>query len=426
MTQFHRGMVPEENRFALAPSGRGIALFRATGRGLAHELSTDGVTWEYVPAADGADPLWPLCSGEAMENADVLCMDAAGRVVPVKAREGGILPAEALCPIREIDPWYEAPPRPHDLAIVRDADSGAYRAFFCARRSIGRSPQSRGCIGLATSTDLREWTVEPPIFAPNLYPRMTSLHLFSEPGRIVAFYTTPEEGGIRAVRFALAPALDGPYERLDPDLFSCDVRFLVHTVRLGPRRLVFFGRALPGELHLASVSRPGQLDFHPDGRPFVRFYDPLLRLLTRTLLQTEATLTSIETLVRVLHVHGRNSRFSARICSATAAAAGLLVRATAPTGHDNLTVWMEFDSGAISVRRGAAGRLLARARRPLSKGTEYHLAVWAEGSFIDVYLDDEWVLTSHADTRRAGGFGLAVRGGNAQFRDVTAEAIQLT
>lgn len=416
--------VPEENRFALAPCERGIALFRATGNGLVCEVSADGVSWEPGAApAGGALRLWPACSGEAVANADLFCMDAAGMIIPVRAEQSRLSAGEAVSPIRAAGPWYDGPPEPHHQAIIQDGLAGAYRVFFCARRSTGRRPERRGCIGVALSRDLRRWRVEPPIFAPNRFPRLFSPHLVSEEGHTVLFYSTPEQGDLRAVRFAIAPHLDGPYERTEPDVLAGDFRAIVHTVRLGPRRLVFFGRARPRELHLASISRPGQLDFHPDGRPFVRFYDRLLGLLGPTLFQTDGTLNSGETLVRMLPRHGANFRYTARIRSEGARSAGLVFRAT-PTGRDNITVWMDFDRSILSVRRGVKGRLLGRVRRPLLVGNEYVLSVWVEGVYADVYLDGEWVLTFPAEGRRSGGFGLTVRGGKARFRDVVAEIIQ--
>ena len=55
------------------------------------------------------------------------------------------------------------------MTILRDDAQSVYRAFFSARRKSGRNPERRGCIGSATSSDLRTWSTEPPIFAPNLF-----------------------------------------------------------------------------------------------------------------------------------------------------------------------------------------------------------------------------------------------------------------
>ncbi len=139
--------------------------------------------------------------------------------------------------------------------------------------------------------------------------------------------------------------------------------------------------------------------------------------------QTEASLTSSETLVRVFPRYGANFRLTARIKSLGASAAGVLFRTTM-TGHDNLTVWLDYASDAVIARRGVNGRLLGRSRHPLSPGADYLLSVWAEGSFADVYLDDEWILSIETEGRVTGGFGLAVAGGEARFETVCAQAIE--
>jgi len=148
----------------------------------------------------------------------------------------------------------------------------------------------------------------------------------------------------------------------------------------------------------------------------------LLSLLSRTLLQTDADLASSEPLARIAPAHAANTRFTARMQSENASAAGLLIRA-AVGGHDNVTLWLDFDEGAVILRRGLQGRLLGRADRQIQPGRDYRVALWAEGAFIDVFLDDEWILTTHTGTRRAGAFGFVVSGGSARFREATAQTI---
>jgi len=414
-----------ERRTAVVERGQGIAIFRCTSRGLQCRTSSDGVAWTTESyASAGAGMLQPVCAGGTARNADLFCLNDMKSLVPVRARKGRLAIGESfrLAGAKTAAQWYEAPPEPLEQAIIRDVRAGAYRAFFCARRNVGRDPERRGCIGAATSRDLRRWNLEPPVFAPNRRPRLFSPHVFSEAGGAVLFYATPETGDLRALRFAVAPSLEGPYERLEPDLLACDVRSAIQTVRLGSERLAFFSRAVPGEAFLGSLSRPGRVAFRPSGRPFVQFYEPLLNLMGSTLFQTDASLSSGEVLVRILPRHGANFRLSARVRSLSATALGLLFRATI-TGSDNITLWLDFETGSISLRRGVRGRLLARARRTLTTGTNYRLSLWVEGSFIDVYLDNEWVLTGPTEVRRSGGFGLAVKGGEARFDDVSAQVI---
>ncbi|GEM_PF-2632427 len=370
-------------RIALTAEGQGIVLHRHTENGSRCEVSADGVTW--------------------------------------RAQEGSAPEAAYPPPLPGDAPWYEPLAEP-EMTVVPERAATGWRAFFCARRRSGRHPERLGCIGTARSADLRSWEMEPPIYAPNSFARLHSPHLFAEAGRTVLFYSTPEEGGHRAVRFALGQGSEGPFERTEPDVLAADVRCAVQTVMLRERRLAFFLRPSHEAPMRMELSRPGSLDFHPDGRPFVRFYEGLLKLLGRALFQTEATLASGEPLVRVLPRMGGEFRYAARIRSRGATGAGLLFR-TSMTGHENMTLWLEFDSGAVTLRRGVNGRIEARARRKLDPAREHQVAIWVEGRFADVYVDEEWVLSGRSEGRQSGGFGVAVRGGEARFEGITAQQI---
>ena len=155
-----------EQRFAVTGGAQRIAVFRATRRRLRCEVSTDGVTWSSV-ALRGVKGggLWPVCGGVDTRSADLFCADQKGAVIPVMVGEGSILLGEPFRPVGSAPYWYEAPPEPHDQVIVRDTRSEVYRTFFCARRNAGRHLERRGCIGVATSRNMRDWNAEPPVFA---------------------------------------------------------------------------------------------------------------------------------------------------------------------------------------------------------------------------------------------------------------------
>ncbi len=413
-----------DDGIAVASHERGVAIIRSAREGLVWETSGDGVRWQAAHVEAGeAGPLRPICSAERDGEGQLLCSDREGRMLGVAAGDAGLSLNERFRPQFSAEPWYERLPEPAEMTILRDEGQPVYRAFFSARRTSGRDPERRGCVGSATSPDLRSWSMEPPIFAPNLFSDMLAPRIFGDGGRYVLFYATPEQGGLLGLRFAIAPHLEGPYERLEPDLVACDARTAVHAVRLGAKRLVFFGRAEPASPGGIAISRPGLLEFHADGRPYVRFYEGLLGLLGKTLFQTEAALNSGETLVRVLPRYGTDFRLTAKVRSLGAKALGVLFRTTL-TGYDNVALWLDFAAGAVLLRRGVNGRLLARAPRRLTTGEEHRVSLWVEGGFADVYLDDEWVLSCATEGRKSGGFGLATAGGEARFDAVMAQAIQ--
>ena len=413
-------------RFAVAPNEEGVGLFHSSLRGLRCAVSNDGLRWRSVaPAGCSTEGLRPLCAGreQGAGGPDLFCTDPEGRVVPIHTRSGRLSADTPFQPLTGPDPWYETLPNLEDLTITWDPHRKVYRAFFCGRRSRGRHADRRGCIGVATSPNLTKWNMEPPVFSPNRYRQMFSPHVLTHEGHTVLFYATPEEGEHRALRFALAPHQEGPYERTEPDVLTCDCRISIHTVPVSGGQLVFFGRSLPYEQRPHSVSRPGRLDFNPGGRPFVRFYDPLLQLIGREIMTTEATLSSGEILVRMFPRNGKDFRLSLRVRSLGAAAAGVLFR-TNTTGSDNITLWLDYVEGALILRRGVRGRLLCRVPRDLSFHTDYGVVIWAEGPFANVFVDDEWVLTAHTEARLSGAFGVTVRRGEARFDDISAQIIQ--
>jgi len=405
----------------------GMALVRGGRQGLRCRVSSDGVHWQAEAVAhESTADLRPICPGaETPDSAGrprLFCMDGSGRFVPTEERRRVLTASTPFDLAAGEGPWYEAEFDPTQTTIIWDEANSTYRAFFCARRKSGRRPERRACIGSATSSDLSRWTMEPPVFAPNRFADMFAPHVFTHEGRTVLCYATPEVGRLRALRFAIAPRPEGPYETLEPDLIARDCRTSIHTVAAGRERLVFFGRSAPVPEGLRGVSRPGRLTFRPDGRPLVRFYDKLLGLMGRQIMTTDASLSSEEMLARIFPRHGSDFRLIVRLKNLGARMVGVLCRTTL-TGSDNIALWLDFASGALVMRRGVRGRLLARVPCRLQPYTEYTVAIWAEGSFLDVFLDDEWSLSAFTEDRRAGYFGLAVEGGEARFDLASAQAI---
>jgi hypothetical protein len=196
-----RAFMPEtqwaDEPIAVAAHEKGVAIFRAAREGLTWETSPDGVRWQAACAEAGdAGPLRPICSAGRSGKGQLLCADPEGRMLGVAAGDGGLSLNERFRPQFSAEPWYERLPAPGDMTIFHDEAQAVYRAFFSARRRSGRDPDRRGCIGSATSPDLRSWSTEPPIFAPNLFSDLIAPRIFSDGGRHVLFYATPEQGGL--------------------------------------------------------------------------------------------------------------------------------------------------------------------------------------------------------------------------------------
>ena len=97
---------------------------------IGHAVSDDAHSWERV--------------------GDGLCLDMDGPT------------AEAYEADHAIGFWHDRAMR--DPWIMPDPEGGGFLMYFTARASGVTEPNAGGCIGFATSPDLHEWTLHPPVF----------------------------------------------------------------------------------------------------------------------------------------------------------------------------------------------------------------------------------------------------------------------
>ena len=97
---------------------------------IGHAVSDDAHSWERV--------------------GDGLCLDMDGPT------------AEAYEADHAIGFWHDRAMR--DPWIMPDPEGGGFLMYFTARASGVTEPNAGGCIGFATSPDLHEWTLRPPVF----------------------------------------------------------------------------------------------------------------------------------------------------------------------------------------------------------------------------------------------------------------------
>jgi hypothetical protein len=415
--------VDPATHFAVVRLGGEIRLYSESPGGMRAYASSDGVRWQAsaLPREE-ARKLTPFGATSHKDEAHLFCLDEDRAIVPVRGLEGGLAAGEPFSFMDAPDPWYAAPPEPDEADILWREDEGTWRVFFPGRRSRGRDADRLACIGTATSPDLRTWRMEPPILAPNRYPAMHAPHVFEHEGRTALCYATPDPTGFRTLRCALAARPQGPYEILQDDLLAGDCRCTVKTVATPGALLAFFGKRNPRHVQVMTIGRPARVGRQATGKPVFCFHASLLQLMGRPLLATDATLESRETLVRVIQRHGGNFRLTARVESADADAVAVLIRANM-AGSDNVAVWLDFHRNCIEARRGVAGRTIARAPYDLTPARPYRLMLWAEGPFVDVYVNDELVLSAPTEALLSGGFGLAVRGGRAAFAPLEAHTL---
>jgi beta-fructofuranosidase len=128
------------------------------------------------------------------------------------------------------------PPAFRDPFIFFDRDSGDFLMLFCARAK-GEDVLFNGCIGLARSKDLVNWTMSEPILSPGRYAEMEVPQLLNHEGRWYLFFSTKPEnyspewaaevGTHNGLHVYSATTLSGVYEPVGP---SGNVQFAEESV----------------------------------------------------------------------------------------------------------------------------------------------------------------------------------------------------
>ncbi|RYG40439.1 hypothetical protein EON79_22595, partial [bacterium] len=197
-------------------------LRRRPGRGTSygHARSTDLVHWEELPdAIDVGGPDDP----DAVNcfTGCVIEKDGVGYLFYTGFAPGSKhFPRETTCLATSTDfiHWQKAPNNPiltsnlqwyerddwRDPYIFWHEGEGQYWMLMCARDSTNPGPMA-GCLGLAKSGDLKDWTVCPPLWKPNMIAGPECPDTFEAGGHRYLIYSLME------TRYRSAPSLDGPW-----------------------------------------------------------------------------------------------------------------------------------------------------------------------------------------------------------------------
>lgn len=167
------------------------------------------------------------------------------------------------------DPW-----------VYRSEEAGEYRMLFTAR-APGGAVDERGVIGLARSSDLREWRAAAPMYAPRDYGHLEVPQLFRAGGHWYLSYSVYahrhssrrrlSRAAETGTHYAIGPTESGPWASPGADFFSGDPAGELYAGRFErdpDGRLVFlaFLQFVAGGPFVGGLSDPYPVSIGADGR----------------------------------------------------------------------------------------------------------------------------------------------------------------
>jgi beta-fructofuranosidase len=385
-------------------------------------------------------------------------------------------------PIAEADPrWYEhdASSRPtgavawRDPCIVRDGDEWV---MYLAARSNHGPTGGRGTIATLRSRDLLRWDVGQPLDVPAGYAVMEVPDVFELDGRWFLLHSTSHRMGTRfptcdpaltAGTFVLwAKHRDGPYERPPRDVLVGSpahrmTAYVCRTVETPLGRLAYYHNAYPrssdGAARRGTFGRPRGSFALPkalavDDRGLQLRYLPLLepyrgRALAPPLVAAEPTAfrtppgewdlrgdaaegrVEYGTSACLLEGEALDALITATVTIEAGQAAGIGVR----VGEQGraLAVIVDTRAGEIAVveavvsASGVVWQSLASRHAPIRTATPLRLRLVVLRDTLDVFLDDELMLSVVAEGYGAGRLALIADDSRVRFAGISAHSLMV-
>ncbi len=216
----------------------------------AYLRSDDGVHWEIMPDAYGpgehgdcdGDGIW---TGSVIEHEGVFHFFYTGynresaspqSICKTASIELSHWEKSAANPLITPDPrWYETVDW-RDPYVYRDEQAGCFKMLISARLKDG--PQfRRGCVAVATSYDLENWEVGPPLASSMLthYPECPELFQLGDWWYLVESRYSERMQTV----YRVAPTPDGPWESRKLDTLDGRRFYAAKSASDGERRMSF-------------------------------------------------------------------------------------------------------------------------------------------------------------------------------------------
>lgn len=104
--------------------------------------------------------------------------------------------------------WHDRAMR--DPWVMRDPEGDGWLMFFTARVPEVAEPNAGGAIGFATSPDLQEWTLQPPVFQ-GMFGQLEVPQVFERDGQWFCLFCTSESHWSEEARATLGTPMTGTH-----------------------------------------------------------------------------------------------------------------------------------------------------------------------------------------------------------------------
>jgi beta-fructofuranosidase len=393
----------------------------------------------------GAQDLW-VFTGSAIEREGTFHIFYTGHNTHLKA-QGRPVQAVMHATSPNLEHWTRDPsmcffaPEGYEPDDWRDPfvfwneAEGRYWMLLAARKRVGPS-RNRGCIALAVSPDLRQWTVREPFWAPDLYFTHECPDLFRIGEWWYLVYSTFSERHV--THYRMTRSLEGPWLCPANDTFDGRAYYAAKTAGDGQQRFVFgWLPTREGETDAGRWQWGGELVVHelaqqPDGTLTVHPPDPVWGAFARPLaLAPQPMLGSWEIGERAVSARSVG-RLSALSLGTLPKACTVEADLTFAPGTDGMGLLLRADPALDSyyqVRLEPARQRLVFDRWPrpgdqpfvlerplaMSPGVPVRLRVLVDGTCVVIYADDQIALSCRMYDHRTGQLGAFVSEGEGRF-----------
>ena len=349
-------------------------------------------------------------------------------------------------PILKPDPrWYDMTDW-RDPFVTWNDQASCYWMLITSRRCDTPWPR-RGCLALATSSDLDHWEMHPPLWRPDLAYAPECSDLFCDDGQWTLIYSWGQ------TRLRRAPSLEGPWTAPAIDSVDGHPFYAAKTLHDGRRRILLGWIALrEGETDDGRwrwggrMGLPRELGFDADGNVRTRPVDEVVKAFARLVFspkeanaaatnasawKTEGKDVVVDAAEGALHLCLADLPATCLVTcrvqfSRMAASGGLLLRMSegADAGY---SLMVEPARQRVVFRRwNEMGRGEPLIDRPLrvEAGRWVRMQVFMQDTVVEVFLDDRVALSCRMYDRRSGWLGLLAQNGRVRFADLAVRAME--